>query len=58
MCIRDRSESLPVLEPLLASSVVVRESHEAATPLPWYAPRHRMTTAFEELFTGLARRRR
>ncbi|MCK5770807.1 ParA family protein [Algiphilus sp.] len=53
-----KSESLPVLEPLLASSVVVRESHEAATPLPWYAPRHRMTTAFEELFTGLARRRR
>lgn len=48
-----RAEALPVLEPLLSSSVVVRESHEAATPLPWHAPRHRMTAAFEALFDNI-----
>lgn len=53
-----KSEGLPVLEPLLASSVIVRESHEAATPLPWYAPRHRMTEGFGELFSALSRKQR
>jgi chromosome partitioning protein len=52
-----KSEGLPVLEPLLASSVVVRESHEAATPLPWHAPRHRITESFGELFGALSRGR-
>ncbi|WP_420426702.1 ParA family protein [Algiphilus sp.] len=50
-----RSEGLPILEPLLPSSVVVRESHEARQPLPWYAPRHRVTEAFDALYRTLHR---
>lgn len=48
-----RNEGLPILEPLLPSSVVVRESHEARQPLSWYAPRHRVTQAFDELYETL-----
>ena len=42
-------EGLPVLEPYVTSSVKVRESHEAARPLPYFAPRHKLTEQFEEL---------
>jgi chromosome partitioning protein len=42
-------EGLPVLEPYITASVKVRESHEAARPLPYLAPRHKLTEQFEEL---------
>jgi chromosome partitioning protein len=42
-------EGLPVLEPAITASVKVRESHEAALPLPYLAPRHKLTTQFEAL---------
>ena len=42
-------EGLPVLEPYITASVKVRESHEAARPLPFLAPRHKLTEQFEEL---------
>jgi chromosome partitioning protein len=42
-------EGLPVLDPYITTSVKVRESHEAARPLPYYAPRHKLTEQFEEL---------
>ncbi len=48
-----REEGLPVLEPFIGSSVVVRESHEAARPLVDYAPRHKLTGQFEALFERL-----
>jgi len=42
-------EGLPVLEPFITSSVKVRESHEAARPLPYLAPSHKLTEQFEAL---------
>ncbi len=42
-------EGLPVIEPYITTSVKVRESHEAARPLPYFAPRHKLTRQFEEL---------
>jgi len=48
-----REEGLPVLEPFIGSSVVVRESHEAARPLIAHAPRHKLTGQFEALFDAI-----
>lgn len=45
-------EGLPVLEPYITASVKIRESHEAARPLPYLAPRHKLTEQFEELHAG------
>ncbi|MEE4270072.1 MAG: ParA family protein [Thermoanaerobaculales bacterium] len=42
-------EGLPVLEPYITSSVKVRESHEVARPLPYFAARHKLTEQFEGL---------
>ncbi|MGD8441355.1 MAG: ParA family protein [Holophagae bacterium] len=42
-------EGLPVIEPYITTSVKVRESHEAARPLPYFAPRHKLARQFEEL---------
>jgi chromosome partitioning protein len=42
-------EGLPILEPYISSSVKVRESHEAAKPLPYMARSHKLTKQFEEL---------
>jgi chromosome partitioning protein len=38
-----------VLEPAITASVKIRESHEAARPLPYFAPRHKLTAQFEAL---------
>jgi chromosome partitioning protein len=43
-------EGLPVLEPFISSSVKVKESHEAARPLPFFAKSHKLTAQFEELY--------
>ncbi len=52
-------EGLPVLEPYLTSSVKIRESHEAARPLPYLAPSHKLTEQFEALHANtLGRGRR
>jgi chromosome partitioning protein len=48
-----QAEGLPVLEPFLSSSVKVRESHEAARPLPYLARSHKLTAQFEELFDAV-----
>lgn len=48
-----RDEDLPVCEPALPSSVKVRESHEAAQPLAYYAPKHKLTLAYQALFSQL-----
>jgi chromosome partitioning protein len=42
-------EGLPVLQPPITTSVKVRESHAAARPLPYFAPRHKLTLQFEAL---------
>lgn len=48
-----KAESLPILEPLLRQSVVVRESHEACVPLPWLHPRHRISEDLTHLFDAI-----
>ena len=49
-------EGLPVLEPFITSSVKVRESHDAARPLPYFARSHKLTAQFEELFDTIESR--
>ncbi len=43
------AEGLPVLEPAISASVKIRESHEAARPLVYLAPRHKLSEQFVEL---------
>jgi len=49
-----KADGLPVLDAPLSSSVRIRESHEAASPLPWFDPRHKLTQEFEALYHTLA----
>lgn len=49
-----RSENLPLLDTLLPASVKMRESHEAATPLVHFAPRHKLTLAFKDLYAEIS----
>jgi chromosome partitioning protein len=58
-------EGLPVLPARLSASVKVRESHDAARPLVWLAPAHKLTAEYLALYDALqtrtakpARRRR
>jgi len=46
-------EELPILEPSISSSVKIRESHQAATPLPFFAPKHKVSRQFSELFQAI-----
>ena len=48
-----QQEGHPVLEPYIASSVKIKESHERAVPLVHLAPRHKVTTQYQELFQAL-----
>ena len=48
-----RDEDLPVLNTLLPASVKMRESHEAATPLVYLAPSHKLSQAFVDLYDEL-----
>ena len=43
------NKGLPVLEPYLTSSVIMRESHSEGTPLPFYKPSHKLTQEFMTL---------
>ncbi|WP_137818667.1 MULTISPECIES: ParA family protein [unclassified Pseudomonas] len=43
------AENLPVLPVYLSSSVKMRESHQACTPLIFLEPRHKLTQQFVEL---------
>ena len=47
------AEGLPVLEPYVTSSIKIRESHEAAKPLPYFARSHKLTGQFEDLFEAI-----
>jgi len=49
-------EGLPVLEPFITSSVKVRESHDAAKPLPHLARSHKLTRQFKELYEAIQAR--
>lgn len=48
-----KERSLPVLEPYLSSSVIMRESHSKSTPLIHLAPNHKLTKEFVALHQTL-----
>jgi chromosome partitioning protein len=50
-------EGLPVLQPYLGSSIKVRESHESAQPLIYFAPKHKLTQGYVALHSALEDRR-
>ncbi len=49
------AEGLPVLEPYLPVSIKVRESHQAAKPMIYFDPQHKLTQALVALHDGLWR---
>ncbi|WP_156876942.1 ParA family protein [Paludibacterium yongneupense] len=49
-----REEGLPVLESALSSSVKIRESHEAAKPMIFFDPTHKLTREFDALYRSLS----
>lgn len=51
-----QEEGLPILESRITSSVIMRESHDKATPLIRLAPRHKMTEEFIALHDELEAR--
>ncbi|MBL4900569.1 MAG: ParA family protein, partial [Colwellia sp.] len=40
----------PILPVMLNSSVKMRESHQHAKPLPYFAPKHNLTLQFKALY--------
>lgn len=50
-------EGLPVLETYLPTSVKIRESHEASSPMIFFEPKHKLTEAFITLFDELDEKR-
>ncbi|QIZ77563.1 ParA family protein [Ferrimonas lipolytica] len=47
------NQGIPVLDSKLSSSVKMRESHHAQTPLIYLAPKHKLTQQFVQLFALL-----
>lgn len=48
-----KSENLPVLDVYLGSSIKMKESHRAQKPLVYFAPNHKLTEQFRELFDAV-----
>lgn len=46
-------EELPILDSKIRSSVKIRESHECATPMVFFAPKHKVTEEFLDLHDTL-----
>jgi chromosome partitioning protein len=46
---RLQSQGFTILEPFLSSSVVMRESHSAGVPLPFFRPSHKLSQEFLRL---------
>ena len=46
-------EGLPILETRLSHSVIIRESHQNASPLVNYAPKHKLSVQFRSLYNEL-----
>jgi chromosome partitioning protein len=49
-----REEGLPVLNTLLSSSVVIRESHQQSKPMVYFDRSHKLTQEFTALYEELA----
>jgi len=50
-----KEEGLPVLEPFISSSIKIRESHSCQKPLPFLAPKHKVTQQFMDLYGLIAK---
>lgn len=48
-----QQKGYPILKPYLSTSIVMRESHAAHMPLPWFKPSHKLTLEFQELAAAL-----
>jgi chromosome partitioning protein len=48
-----KERGLPILEPYLSSSVIMKESHGLGVPLPFLKPSHKLTKEFDLLATNL-----
>jgi len=46
-------EGMPVLKPYLSSSIKIKESHEKASPMIFYEPKHKLTTEYIKLYKNL-----
>ena len=44
-----QKQGLPILEPYLSYSVVMKESHEKSRPLVYMQPRHKLSLEFKKL---------
>ncbi|POA98482.1 cobyric acid synthase [Chromobacterium sinusclupearum] len=51
-----KAEGLPVLASPLSASVKIRESHQAARPMIFLDPRHKLSREFEALYQELSER--
>jgi len=47
------AEKLPVLPQYISSSVKIKESHEAAKPMVYFEPSHKLTKEYRALYAGL-----
>lgn len=52
---RLQARGLPILEPYLSSSILMRESHSAGIPLAFYKPSHKLTQEFAALAAMLCK---
>lgn len=52
-----QAEGLPILNSRLSASVAMRESHQCATPLVNWNPKHKLTTEYQALYRELHGRR-
>ena len=48
-----KEKGLPILDAYLTSSVKIRESHSKQTPMVYYAPKHKLSSQFDELLALL-----
>jgi len=47
------TRGLPVIQPFISSTVKIRETHRACKPLIHYAPKHKVSRQFVELYENL-----
>ncbi|MBP9216078.1 MAG: ParA family protein, partial [Agitococcus sp.] len=49
-----KEEGLPIMQTYLASSVIMKESHQKSMPLVFLAPQHKLSEQYMALFDELA----
>lgn len=52
-----KDEGLPVLNSMLPPSILMKESHQKNLPLAHLAPEHKLTQAYEALFSEIEPKR-